>query len=41
MGTPIEVDEDFATLLESHPYREMFNIIDPDEKASDDDSCCS
>jgi len=27
-------------LLESHPYREMFNIIDPDEQASDDDSCC-
>jgi len=41
MGTPIEVDEDFASMLESNPYRDMFNIIDPDEKASDDDSCCS
>ena len=40
MGVPIEVDEDFASLLDAPPYREMFNIIDPEEKASDDDSCC-
>ncbi|MEE9258802.1 MAG: methyltransferase domain-containing protein [Nitrospinaceae bacterium] len=40
MGVAVEVDEDLAKILDSHPYREMFNIIDPDEKASDDDSCC-
>jgi ubiquinone/menaquinone biosynthesis C-methylase UbiE len=41
MGVAVEVDEDFAIVLDSPPYREMFNIIDPEEKASDDDSCCS
>ncbi len=40
MGVPVEVDEDFASLLESHPYRKMFNIIDPNETPSNDDSCC-
>ena len=40
MGVPVEVDEDFASLLASPPYQDMFNIIDPEEKASDDDSCC-
>jgi len=40
MGVPVTVDEDFASQLDSPPYREMFNIIDPEEKASDDDSCC-
>ena len=40
MGVPVEVDEDFAGVLDAPPYREMFNIIDPEEKASDDDSCC-
>lgn len=41
MGVPVEVDEDIAKILDAHPYRDMFNIIDPDESASDDDSCCS
>jgi hypothetical protein len=41
MGVSVEVDENFASVLESHPYREMFNIIDPDEAPSTDDSCCS
>jgi arsenite methyltransferase len=41
MGVPVEVDEDFASVLESNPYREMFNIIDPGETPSNDDSCCS
>jgi ubiquinone/menaquinone biosynthesis C-methylase UbiE len=40
MGVPVEVDEDFSSLLESHPYRKMFNIIDPNETPSNDDSCC-
>ena len=35
-----EVDEDFASVLDSHPYQEMFNIVDPDETPSTDDSCC-
>ena len=41
MGVPVEVDEDFASVLDSHPYQEMFNIIDPDETPATDDSCCS
>ena len=40
MGVPVEVDEDFAQTLDQPPYRQLFNIIDPEEKASDDDSCC-
>ncbi|NIQ00172.1 MAG: methyltransferase domain-containing protein, partial [Nitrospinaceae bacterium] len=41
LGVAVEVDEDFAKVLGSHPYREMFNIHDPDESPNDDDSCCS
>ena len=40
MGAAVEVDEDFASQLDCHPYRDMFNIIDSKEKPSDDDSCC-
>ncbi len=40
MGVAVEVDGDFASQLDCHPYRDMFNIIDPEEKPSDDDSCC-
>lgn len=40
MGVAVEVDGDFASQLDCHPYRDLFNIIDSEEKPSDDDSCC-
>ena len=42
-GIPKNVDENTATFLNSEPFAGHFNILDPDETASEnsDSSCCS
>jgi len=42
MGVPIEIDEDTARLLESHPYAGLFAITDTENEkpAESDSSCC-
>lgn len=45
LGIPVDIDEDLAEKLRSHPYSGQFIITDPDaetpaESESDSDSCC-
>ncbi len=41
-GASVTVDQNMAKVLDSPPYRGMFNIIDPDNESikEADDSCC-
>ena len=43
VGVPVEIDEEMAVLLQSHPYADLLSITDPETEApaeSESDSCC-